>query len=208
MVGIEIAIEEDQPARDSGRRSSSHHETFMLEHFPAEVVPGSAKKVRQNKDLEPRSDSLGSECALGCAAQSGHRSTCARRLKTRPPPGRVFQVRRLPLNFSHAPSRPYQFVMSPEPVLQTSLHQATPPTTGPSSCRLQGRLYQAHVAPEIGSYPLINAGSHIAICGKKHNSTTAMNIKITNGSVPQIISESGISGAMFLMTKMFKPTGG
>jgi len=38
---------------------------ITLEHFPAEVVPGSAKKMRQNKDLEPRSDSLGSECALG-----------------------------------------------------------------------------------------------------------------------------------------------
>jgi len=35
------------------------------------MVPGSAKKMRQNKDLEPRSDSLGSECALVCDTYTG-----------------------------------------------------------------------------------------------------------------------------------------
>ena len=40
-----------------------------LEHFPIEVVPGSAKKMRQNKELEPRSDSEGTERALVVVAQ-------------------------------------------------------------------------------------------------------------------------------------------
>jgi antitoxin VapB len=35
-----------------------------LEHFPTEVVPGSAKKMLQNIDLERCSDSVGTECAL------------------------------------------------------------------------------------------------------------------------------------------------
>jgi len=41
----------------------------QLEHFPTKVVPGSAKKMRQKKELEPRSDSEGTvrALALDCA---------------------------------------------------------------------------------------------------------------------------------------------
>ena len=44
--------------------------------------------------------------------------------------------------------------------------------------------------------------------GKKHISRIATNIRPRKGITPQITSFSGMSGAMFLMTKMFSPTGG
>jgi hypothetical protein len=44
--------------------------------------------------------------------------------------------------------------------------------------------------------------------GTKHISRMARNIKPRKGITPQITSFSGMSGAMFLMTKMFSPTGG
>ena len=36
-----------------------------LERFPAKWTPVRVKKTRQNKNLEPRSDSIGTETALG-----------------------------------------------------------------------------------------------------------------------------------------------
>jgi hypothetical protein len=56
--------------------------------------------------------------------------------------------------------------------------------------------------------PMIASANHVAIPGKAHSTTTANIISATNGITPQTTSRKGISGAMFLMTKMFKPTGG
>ena len=42
---------------------------FARKHFPAEVVTGSAQKMRQNKELERYSDPVGTECALVMGAQ-------------------------------------------------------------------------------------------------------------------------------------------
>ncbi len=39
----------------------------LLEHFQAKWTPVRVKKMRQYKDLEPRSDSIGTEMALACA---------------------------------------------------------------------------------------------------------------------------------------------
>src|ERR1044072_1795806 len=58
------------------------------------------------------------------------------------------------------------------------------------------------------SGPITRSGSQVEICGTKHSSTTAAIIKSTNGSVPQITSLKGISGATLRITKMFRPTGG
>ncbi len=44
--------------------------------------------------------------------------------------------------------------------------------------------------------------------GTRHRIRIATAIRITKGNVPQMMSDSGMSGAMFLMTKMFRPTGG
>src|SRR5882672_12912169 len=52
------------------------------------------------------------------------------------------------------------------------------------------------------------SGSQTAISGAKHRTTTATVISATNGSTPQITSLRGMSGAMFLMTNRFSPTGG
>jgi hypothetical protein len=45
-----------------------------LERFRAKWIPVRVKKTRQNKNLEPRSDSIGTEKALADARQS--RSAC------------------------------------------------------------------------------------------------------------------------------------
>src|SRR4051812_29297523 len=58
------------------------------------------------------------------------------------------------------------------------------------------------------SGPIIRSGSAVEISGTKHSSSTASIISSTNGSVPQITSLSGISGATLRMTKMLRPTGG
>jgi hypothetical protein len=58
------------------------------------------------------------------------------------------------------------------------------------------------------SGPITRFGSPVEISGTKHSTTTATIISSTNGSVPQITSLSGISGATLRMTKMFRPTGG
>ena len=55
------------------------------------------------------------------------------------------------------------------------------------------------------SGPITRSGSPVEIPGKKHSSSTASIISSTNGSVPQITSLSGISGATLRMTKMFRP---
>src|SRR5262249_55116924 len=52
------------------------------------------------------------------------------------------------------------------------------------------------------------SGSQTAISGAKQRTTTASVMRATNGSTPQIPSLRGMSGAMFLMTKRFSPTGG
>src|SRR5262249_61423951 len=41
-----------------------------------------------------------------------------------------------------------------------------------------------------------------------HSMSTATIISATNGTTPHITSRSGMSGAMFLMTKRLSPTGG
>ncbi|HTE95488.1 MAG TPA: hypothetical protein VK678_18550, partial [Bradyrhizobium sp.] len=40
------------------------HRKLLLERFPAKWIPVRAKKTRQNKEIEPRSDSIGTEKAL------------------------------------------------------------------------------------------------------------------------------------------------
>jgi len=47
----------------------------LLERFPANWTPVRAKKTRQNKNLEPRSDSVGTEKALGWS-EPGLRHFC------------------------------------------------------------------------------------------------------------------------------------
>ena len=44
--------------------------------------------------------------------------------------------------------------------------------------------------------------------GKRQIKSTASIIKSTKGSVPQMMSDREMSGAIFLITKMFSPTGG
>jgi uncharacterized protein len=48
---------------------ASGHASFFctLEHFQAKWIPVRVKKMRRNKNLEPRSDSIGTEKALGAA---------------------------------------------------------------------------------------------------------------------------------------------
>src|SRR5258707_8892762 len=58
------------------------------------------------------------------------------------------------------------------------------------------------------SGPINRSGRYVEISGRKHSTSTAAIIRSTNGSVPQITSMSGISGATLRMTKIFKPTGG
>ncbi len=58
------------------------------------------------------------------------------------------------------------------------------------------------------SGPITRSGRAVEISGTKHSTRTASIIRSTNGSVPQITSLSGISGATLRMTKMFRPTGG
>ena len=55
---------------------------------------------------------------------------------------------------------------------------------------------------------MIASGSPVAIDGATQISTTATNISTTKGSTPQMISPRLMSGAMFLMTNRFSPTGG
>src|SRR5258707_3649881 len=66
-----------------------------------------------------------------------------------------------------------------------------------------GRL--PHLPP---SGPITRLGRYVEISGTKHSTTTASIISSTNGSVPQITSLKGISGATLRMTKIFRPTGG
>ena len=61
---------------------------------------------------------------------------------------------------------------------------------------------------QVAYQPMTAAGSHVAICGTKQRMRIATIISPTNGMTPQMISFSGMSGAMFLMTKIFNPTGG
>src|SRR6266481_950816 len=56
--------------------------------------------------------------------------------------------------------------------------------------------------------PMTACGNHVAISGNMHSKTTASIISPTNGITPHTTSRKGISGAMFLITKMFSPTGG
>ena len=60
-------------ARLSGMKST---DDLQLQHFQAKWTPVRVKKMRQYKDLEPRSDSIGTEKALG---QNAH---LPRRLRT------------------------------------------------------------------------------------------------------------------------------
>ena len=48
------------PREGHGLRERDH----QLEHFPAKWTPVCVEKMRQNKELEPRSDSIGTEKAL------------------------------------------------------------------------------------------------------------------------------------------------
>src|SRR5262249_7868152 len=56
--------------------------------------------------------------------------------------------------------------------------------------------------------PITAFGSAVAMPGNTQISITANSISVTKGSTPQMICDSEMSGAMFLMTKMFSPTGG
>src|SRR5579862_266602 len=56
--------------------------------------------------------------------------------------------------------------------------------------------------------PITRSGRSVAMPGKTQMSTIASSIRPTNGNTPQITSASGMSGAMFLMTKILSPTGG
>ena len=56
--------------------------------------------------------------------------------------------------------------------------------------------------------PMTILGNPVAIPGNMQSKNTATNISPRNGITPQITSFSGISGATFLITKIFKPTGG
>jgi hypothetical protein len=58
------------------------------------------------------------------------------------------------------------------------------------------------------SGPITRSGRNVEIPGRKHSITTAIIISSTNGSVPQITSLKGMSGATLRITKIFKPTGG
>src|SRR5260370_41588971 len=62
-----------------------------------------------------------------------------------------------------------------------------------------------HLPP---SGPITRSGRYVEIPGTKHSTTTAAIINSTNGSVPQITSLKGISGATLRMTKILRPTGG
>src|SRR5580692_9679144 len=66
-------------------------------------------------------------------------------------------------------------------------------------------LRQNHRPP---SGPITRSGSAVEIPGTKHSTATASIINSTNGSVPQITSRNGISGATLRMTKILRPTGG
>ena len=72
-------------------------------------------------------------------------------------------------------------------------------------CAGSGR-YRTSVTALAG--PITRSGSPVEIPGTKHSSSTASIISSTNGSVPQITSRSGMSGATLRMTKMLRPTGG
>src|SRR6202165_3761442 len=63
-----------------------------------------------------------------------------------------------------------------------------------------------HHRPPSG--PITRSGRYVEMPGTKHSTTTAAIIKSTNGSVPQITSRKGMSGATLRMTKIFRPTGG
>jgi hydroxymethylglutaryl-CoA lyase len=58
------------------------------------------------------------------------------------------------------------------------------------------------------SGPITRSGSMVEISGTRHSTTTAAIISNTNGSVPQITSLSGISGATLRITNRLRPTGG
>src|SRR4051812_30528422 len=65
---------------------------------------------------------------------------------------------------------------------------------------------EADYRPPSG--PITTLGRPVEISGKKQSSSTASIISSTNGSVPQITSLRGMSGATLRMTKIFRPTGG
>jgi hypothetical protein len=44
---------------------------LALEHFPAKWMPVRVAKMRQNNEIEPRSDSIGAEKALGPGSMAG-----------------------------------------------------------------------------------------------------------------------------------------
>jgi len=56
--------------------------------------------------------------------------------------------------------------------------------------------------------PITASGSAVAMPGNMQQRMIATNIRPTKGMTPQITSFSGMSGAIFLMTKMLSPTGG
>src|ERR1700723_3203800 len=63
------------PSRDTGPGESN---ILDLERFRAKWIPVRVKKTRQNKNLEPRSDSIGTEKALalditGCSVKTDAR---------------------------------------------------------------------------------------------------------------------------------------
>src|SRR5215471_10845081 len=55
---------------------------------------------------------------------------------------------------------------------------------------------------------MIRFGNQTDISGTRQSTSTASIISSTKGSVPQITSLRGMSGATLRMTKMFSPTGG
>src|SRR5262249_26963146 len=81
-------------------------------------------------------------------------------------------------------------------------HQRSVRPLAPARCPAGGRSRYRLFGPMTASE------SQVAISGKMHIRITATIIRPTNGITPQITSRSGISGAMFLMTKIFSPTGG
>src|SRR5262249_22337155 len=98
-----------------------------------------------------------------------------------------------------APHRPTQ---GPGARSRRQRHQRSVRPLAPAQCPAGGRSRYRLFGPMTASE------SQVAISGKMHIRITATIIRPTNGITPQITSRSGISGAMFLMTKIFSPTGG
>src|SRR5215831_1758491 len=102
----------------------------------------------------------------------------------------------------------------------TQFHQAfgtgrriATPVTGEQRAAALGNCLQqfaekrgVHLGMIAG--PMTRSGNHVAMPGAIHNITTPRIISPTKGSTPHITSRSGISGAILLMTKILRPTGG